>query len=87
MTPGHVRQMVRDGMLQAERFGRAHAISAEALKAAAERKTKPGPIQRQQPRRRQVRRVARNEHNQTTDARQDGLQASSAEANACTATG
>jgi len=43
VTPGRVRQMVRDGTLRAERFGRAHVIPAEALKDATARKTKPGP--------------------------------------------
>jgi excisionase family DNA binding protein len=43
VTPGRVRQMVRAGLLRAEKFGRAHVIPADALKVAAARKTKPGP--------------------------------------------
>jgi excisionase family DNA binding protein len=44
VTPGRVRQMVRAGLLRAESFGRAHVIPASALKDAAKRKTKPGPL-------------------------------------------
>lgn len=43
VTVGRVRQMIIDGTLQTERFGRAHMISKEALKAAENRKTKRGP--------------------------------------------
>lgn len=43
VTVGRVRQMIVDGTLKTERFGRAHMISREALKAAEQRRTKPGP--------------------------------------------
>jgi site-specific DNA-methyltransferase (adenine-specific) len=43
VTVGRVRQMIVDGILQTERFGRAHMIGREALKAAEQRRTKPGP--------------------------------------------
>jgi excisionase family DNA binding protein len=44
VTVGRVRQMIVDGTLITERFGRAHMISREALKAAEQRRTKPGPV-------------------------------------------
>lgn len=44
VTVGRVRQMIVDGLLQTERFGRAHMIGKEALKAAGQRRTKPGPV-------------------------------------------
>lgn len=44
VTVGRVRQMIIDGLLKTERFGRAHVITKEALKFAANRRTKPGPI-------------------------------------------
>lgn len=43
VTVGRVRQMIVDGLLKTERFGRAHMISREALKVAEQRPTKPGP--------------------------------------------
>lgn len=43
VTVGRVRQMIVDGTLETERFGRAHMISKKALKAAEQRRTKPGP--------------------------------------------
>lgn len=43
VTVGRVRQMIIDGILETQRFGRAHVIAKEALKAAESRKTKPGP--------------------------------------------
>ena len=43
VTVGRVRQMIVDGLIQTQRFGRAHMISREALKVAEERQTKPGP--------------------------------------------
>lgn len=43
VTVGRVRQMIVDGSLKTERFGRAHMVSKEALKAAENRKTKRGP--------------------------------------------
>ncbi len=43
VTVGRVRQMIVDGVLQTERFGRAHVITKEAIRAAEQRRTKPGP--------------------------------------------
>ena len=43
VTVGRVRQMIIDGTLATERFGRAHVISREALRVAERRKTKRGP--------------------------------------------
>jgi len=43
VTVGRVRQMIVDGVLQTERFGRAHVIGKDALKTAEQRRTKPGP--------------------------------------------
>lgn len=43
VSSGRVRQMIVDGLLKTERFGRAHVITAEALEAARNRNTKPGP--------------------------------------------
>jgi excisionase family DNA binding protein len=43
VTVGRVRQMIVNGLLPTERFGRAHMISQAALKAAGQRRTKPGP--------------------------------------------
>lgn len=43
ISAGRVRQMIVDGILKTERFGRAHVITAEALEAARNRNTKPGP--------------------------------------------
>lgn len=43
ITVGRVRQMIVDGLLKTERFGRAHMISRGALKVAEQRPTKPGP--------------------------------------------
>ena len=43
VTVGRVRQMIADGLVKTERFGRAHMISRGALAAAARRRTKPGP--------------------------------------------
>jgi excisionase family DNA binding protein len=47
VTVGRVRQMIVDGTLQTERFGHAHVIAREALKAAEHRRTKPGPAPKQ----------------------------------------
>jgi excisionase family DNA binding protein len=44
VTVGRVRQMIVDGSLKTERFGRAHVITKEALKIAGNRRTKPGPV-------------------------------------------
>ena len=43
VTVGRVRQMIVDGLLKTERFGRAHVIRLDALEAARSRRTKPGP--------------------------------------------
>jgi excisionase family DNA binding protein len=43
ITPARVRQMVLDGTLPAEKFGRDLVITAEALEIARQRKTVPGP--------------------------------------------
>lgn len=43
ITPARVRQMVLAGVLEAEKFGRDLVISADAIAAAEQRKTKPGP--------------------------------------------
>lgn len=43
VTPSRVRQMIRDGLLEARRFGKSHVIDRSALKVAGQRKTKPGP--------------------------------------------
>ncbi len=49
VTVGRVRQMIVDGLLQTERFGRAHVITKEMLKAVENRRTKPGPAPKQAP--------------------------------------
>ncbi|MDQ3684682.1 MAG: helix-turn-helix domain-containing protein [Acidobacteriota bacterium] len=49
VTVGRVRQMIVDGILQTERFGRAHVITKEAIKAAEQRRTKPGPAPKAKP--------------------------------------
>jgi excisionase family DNA binding protein len=43
VTVGRVRQLVLDGTLQAEKFGRDLVITAEALELARQRKTTRGP--------------------------------------------
>lgn len=47
VTPGRVRQMIIDGLLETERFGRAHVVTAEAIEAVKQRRTKPGPAPRE----------------------------------------
>jgi excisionase family DNA binding protein len=42
VTVGRVRQLVLDGTLQAEKFGRDLVITAEALEVARQRKTTRG---------------------------------------------
>ncbi len=49
VTVGRVRQMIVDGVLQTERFGRAHVITKEAIRAAEQRRTKPGPAPKAKP--------------------------------------
>jgi excisionase family DNA binding protein len=44
VTPGRVRQMVVDKVLEAEKFGRDLMISETEIAAARKRKTKPGPV-------------------------------------------
>jgi excisionase family DNA binding protein len=46
VTPGRIRQMVVDGDLKAEKFGRDLMIGAEQIEAARKRKTAPGPSPR-----------------------------------------
>lgn len=41
--------MVARGEIESEKFGRDTVITAKALKVAAERKTKPGPIPKAKP--------------------------------------
>jgi excisionase family DNA binding protein len=43
VSPARVRQMVRDGILTAEKFGRDLSITRKAIEAAKQRKTMPGP--------------------------------------------
>jgi len=43
VTPARVRQMVNEGLLVAEKFGRDLAISAASAEEARHRKTQPGP--------------------------------------------
>ncbi|HEX8773703.1 MAG TPA: helix-turn-helix domain-containing protein [Pyrinomonadaceae bacterium] len=43
VTSARVRQMIIDGTIEAEKFGRDLLITAEALQVARQRKTKPGP--------------------------------------------
>jgi excisionase family DNA binding protein len=43
VTPARVRQMILQGLLETQRFGRAHMITAEAIAVAKQRRTKPGP--------------------------------------------
>jgi excisionase family DNA binding protein len=44
VTSARVRQMILKGELQAEKFGRDLMITAEAIAAARNRKTTPGPL-------------------------------------------
>jgi excisionase family DNA binding protein len=44
VTVGRVRQLVIDGTLQAEKFGRDLVITAEALETARQRKTTRGRV-------------------------------------------
>jgi excisionase family DNA binding protein len=43
VSSARVRQLILDGILKTERFGRAHVITREALEAARHRQTTPGP--------------------------------------------
>jgi excisionase family DNA binding protein len=43
VSSARVRQLILDGVLKTERFGRAHVITREALEAARHRQTTPGP--------------------------------------------
>jgi excisionase family DNA binding protein len=43
VSSARVRQLILDGMLKTERFGRAHVITAEALDVARQRHDRPGP--------------------------------------------
>ena len=44
VSEARIRQMIIDGSLEADRFGRAHVITAAALATAKSRKTAPGPL-------------------------------------------
>jgi excisionase family DNA binding protein len=46
VSSARVRQMVLDGTLPAEKFGRDLVITREAIEAAKHRKTSPGPAPR-----------------------------------------
>jgi excisionase family DNA binding protein len=43
VSSARVRQLILDGVLKTERFGRAHVITAEALDVARQRHDRPGP--------------------------------------------
>jgi len=43
VSSARVRQLILEGVLKTERFGRAHVISRGALEAARRRQTTPGP--------------------------------------------
>lgn len=43
VSPARVRQMVANGEIESEKFGRDTVITADALDVAKRRKTKPGP--------------------------------------------
>lgn len=44
VSSARVRQLILEGVLKTERFGRAHVITREALDAARQRQTTPGPV-------------------------------------------
>ena len=46
VSSARVRQLILDGVLKTERFGRAHVITREGLEAARQRQTTPGPAPR-----------------------------------------
>jgi excisionase family DNA binding protein len=43
VTPARVRQMILEGLIKTQRFGRAHVITPEGLETARNRNLKPGP--------------------------------------------
>ncbi len=43
VTPARVRQMVARGEIESEKMGRDRFITSEAIEAAKQRKTSPGP--------------------------------------------
>jgi excisionase family DNA binding protein len=49
VSSARVRQLILDGVLKTERFGRAHVITATALEAARQRQTTPGPAPKTKP--------------------------------------
>ena len=49
VSSARVRQLILDGVLKTERFGRAHVITREALEAARHRQTTPGPAPKAKP--------------------------------------
>lgn len=44
VTESRVRQMIIDGMIDAERFGRSHVLTAASIREARKRKTARGPV-------------------------------------------
>jgi excisionase family DNA binding protein len=54
VTPGRVRQMVVDGEMAAQKFGRDLVISAAAIEQAKRRKTTPGPAKANKPSHRKI---------------------------------
>jgi excisionase family DNA binding protein len=49
VSSARVRQLILDGTLKTERFGRAHVITREALDQARLRQTSPGPAAKSAP--------------------------------------
>ncbi len=49
VSPPRVRQLVKEGLLVAEKFGRDLAISAATVAEARNRKTAPGPAAKAKP--------------------------------------
>jgi len=43
VSSARVRQLILEGVLKTERFGRAHVITREAIELARQRQTTPGP--------------------------------------------
>jgi excisionase family DNA binding protein len=49
VSSARVRQLILDGILKTERFGRAHVITREAIETARQRQTTPGPPPKTKP--------------------------------------
>lgn len=49
VSDARVRQMIIDGSIEADRFGRSHVITQAAIEAAKKRKTAPGPVAKTAP--------------------------------------